>query len=530
MGESTELTKRFCDQGVRLRLRKEPRFRLGVKGPASEDYQPRSYKARRGTDGLEVMRAVEDGAPANQQGPLNAPLKNEALIPPRISPAQPIPGPLPPSQLPGQLQSQGYLMNTPMSLQARKRAFDFDAPSSIPQEEQPHKRPRHEEGPINPNLLTQPIYAPQPQPQNTRVANLQRAESRGVSMNRYSPPQSAVDQFNMNPAYGDYVSPTHDSRTPPPGERQPGVGPGVGIGMRMQGHARVGVPSPLSGEFVNPPYHNQNQRAFQFNQGLQPQQPGFQQGFTSVPANMQAGQGWQQSGTGMGMGMQIPRSMGTNSPGGLENMIDPMILGHGGSRMPMSVTYDEHRTPSYIGGANMFEQNQQRPMAALDGMRGGMGDIPNQIPPLQPAGRAPQYYQGGNPLQRMQQQQQQPGPGQSRLGGGYSPSPFNNQPQPPLMHPQRSQQPMSGPMGPAVGLGFRQDFRPPVPTNRYGPESGLGFRSSPTMPSQLGQTSMHMSPMGQMAGQQGVPHYHSPAGTPQQEGIGGGAGNQGMQG
>jgi hypothetical protein len=47
MAESTFLTRSFSDQGVRLRLRKEPRFRLGPRGPASDDYQPRHYNTNR---------------------------------------------------------------------------------------------------------------------------------------------------------------------------------------------------------------------------------------------------------------------------------------------------------------------------------------------------------------------------------------------------------------------------------------------------------------------------------------------------
>lgn len=43
MQESTFLTRSFSDQGVRLRLRKEPRAMLRKRGPASDDYEPRHY-------------------------------------------------------------------------------------------------------------------------------------------------------------------------------------------------------------------------------------------------------------------------------------------------------------------------------------------------------------------------------------------------------------------------------------------------------------------------------------------------------
>lgn len=51
MDESTYLTRLFSDQGVRLRLRKEPRMRLNPQGPSSDNYQPRKYSARRRTSG-----------------------------------------------------------------------------------------------------------------------------------------------------------------------------------------------------------------------------------------------------------------------------------------------------------------------------------------------------------------------------------------------------------------------------------------------------------------------------------------------
>jgi hypothetical protein len=44
MAESTFLTRSFSDQGVRLRLRKEPRTLLRKRGPAHDDYQPRHYR------------------------------------------------------------------------------------------------------------------------------------------------------------------------------------------------------------------------------------------------------------------------------------------------------------------------------------------------------------------------------------------------------------------------------------------------------------------------------------------------------
>ncbi len=44
MAESTFITRAFSDQGVRLRLRKEPRALLRKRGPAHDDYEPRHYR------------------------------------------------------------------------------------------------------------------------------------------------------------------------------------------------------------------------------------------------------------------------------------------------------------------------------------------------------------------------------------------------------------------------------------------------------------------------------------------------------
>jgi hypothetical protein len=57
MSESTFLTRSFSDQGVRLRLRKEPRFRLQKEGPASDDYRPRHYNTKRGDVRIDSSQA-----------------------------------------------------------------------------------------------------------------------------------------------------------------------------------------------------------------------------------------------------------------------------------------------------------------------------------------------------------------------------------------------------------------------------------------------------------------------------------------
>ena len=43
MQESTPLTRQFAEQGVRLRLRKEPRTLLKPGGPSSDNYERRTY-------------------------------------------------------------------------------------------------------------------------------------------------------------------------------------------------------------------------------------------------------------------------------------------------------------------------------------------------------------------------------------------------------------------------------------------------------------------------------------------------------
>lgn len=46
MMESTTMTKKFQEQGLKLRVRKEPRSLLRKRGPAFDDYEPKKYRAR----------------------------------------------------------------------------------------------------------------------------------------------------------------------------------------------------------------------------------------------------------------------------------------------------------------------------------------------------------------------------------------------------------------------------------------------------------------------------------------------------
>lgn len=62
MKESTFLTRTFSDQGVRLRLRKEPRSLLKKRGPASDDYIPRHYNKGGGRSHHEEQPIIGEGA------------------------------------------------------------------------------------------------------------------------------------------------------------------------------------------------------------------------------------------------------------------------------------------------------------------------------------------------------------------------------------------------------------------------------------------------------------------------------------
>jgi hypothetical protein len=72
MNESTFLTRTFSDQGVRLRLRKEPRTLLKKRGPAHDDYHPRRYRKSQSSQQNEKESAAEsDMQQNNLQSPSN---------------------------------------------------------------------------------------------------------------------------------------------------------------------------------------------------------------------------------------------------------------------------------------------------------------------------------------------------------------------------------------------------------------------------------------------------------------------------
>lgn len=66
MMESTSLTRCFSDQGVRLRVRKEPRTLLRKRGPASEDYVPRHYSKS------QVLSSEDEEVHRNESSPPNS--------------------------------------------------------------------------------------------------------------------------------------------------------------------------------------------------------------------------------------------------------------------------------------------------------------------------------------------------------------------------------------------------------------------------------------------------------------------------
>jgi hypothetical protein len=67
LSESTALTRSFSEQGVRLRVRKEPRTLLRKRGPASDNYVPRSYNRQRLQHETSEEQIGEDESPVSSR-------------------------------------------------------------------------------------------------------------------------------------------------------------------------------------------------------------------------------------------------------------------------------------------------------------------------------------------------------------------------------------------------------------------------------------------------------------------------------
>lgn len=130
MTESTVLTRTFSDQGVRLRLRKEPRFRLGPKGPASDDYQPRHYNTTR--------RRQSRSATSQQMPQLAVPPQDQASVGAISRPAQIEQGGL--GLVPASSQSSSLTASD-----TRKREYSYPGSYAGPLNEPSSKRIRQEE-------------------------------------------------------------------------------------------------------------------------------------------------------------------------------------------------------------------------------------------------------------------------------------------------------------------------------------------------------------------------------------------------
>lgn len=77
LAQSTNLTRAFAEQGVKIRIRKEPKTLLKRKGPADDDYQPRSYKRNPSKD--QADKESNTGAGSQQSPTDDSPLSNHTF-------------------------------------------------------------------------------------------------------------------------------------------------------------------------------------------------------------------------------------------------------------------------------------------------------------------------------------------------------------------------------------------------------------------------------------------------------------------
>ncbi|KFX94787.1 hypothetical protein O988_06136, partial [Pseudogymnoascus sp. VKM F-3808] len=210
MAESTFLTRSFSDQGVRLRLRKEPRFRLGPRGPGSDNYEPRHYNTSKRRQSRQMEAAAQEGT----QLPIT-PQSQEAIAAgaSRKTKIEPSDGGL------GSIPSQAGGM---YPMDNRKRGFSQTSQASLygaPQDESAAKRSRQEMD--DPNQLSftgQPQFPGGP---GMGYGGQQFADPFQVQQPLMYPqhpqqPMQTFDQFSPT-----YMAPSPHQRMPRDQQQQP---------------------------------------------------------------------------------------------------------------------------------------------------------------------------------------------------------------------------------------------------------------------------------------------------------------------
>lgn len=215
MMESTPMTRMLSDQGIRLRLRKEPRLRLNPKGPASEDYAPRKYTPRRSKSAVEQDSRRESGASTMAPTPrVNQPGSDES-------------GDNSFENAEEDQQQQDMALQSPLSPrdiqpmesfiaqqnESRKRELSMSSyhgtPSSPrggggPTTEPMPKRTRPDEDPTQPLAAGQGVYGQYPTPHSIDPTT-QMYPNQDAAMQMYPPgqlgPSQPATQFRRQPPY-----------------------------------------------------------------------------------------------------------------------------------------------------------------------------------------------------------------------------------------------------------------------------------------------------------------------------------------
>ncbi|OBT96375.1 hypothetical protein VE01_05624 [Pseudogymnoascus verrucosus] len=332
MAESTFLTRSFSDQGVRLRLRKEPRFRLSTRGPGSDNYEPRHYNTSRRRQSKQMEAAnAQEGA----QLPITpiTPQSQVAIGASRTAKIEP-----PDTTGLGSLSSQGGMY--PMD--NRKRGFSQTSQASLyggPADESAAKRARQEM-----DEAAQLPFTGQPQfagGQGMGYGGQQFSDPFQVQqplMYQQNPqqPMQTFDQFSPT-----YMAPSPQQRINRGDQQQQGY-----FSPRRGNVEPFQAPSPYQSPTSRLPQTTQFQRspaqnAFQYNQPMQPppmqapygmQPPPQQQQYAPQPDLLMQPMPPNRSPGGLGMyqqpGPELDPLLGAPPKGG------DILAGQGGMQPP----------------------------------------------------------------------------------------------------------------------------------------------------------------------------------------------------